>query len=539
MKAKTQLSLDHVRLQPDGTAEVSGQLLDQLTGAGIPRQRVRIIVAGMHAEVDTDENGKFTKDLPIPEGTQTFQLQYGGAASLDASQLTTTTDPSKAQVALAIAVDDAPSGATITVTGTVDDAPTALQVELAVGDPGEAQLRTLTTLATDTPYLVTRKIAGGAGQRRVRATFPGDSTRQPATAEVMIDLTSSSRTTIHASTTTLAYEDELAIDGTVVDEDNAPIARSAVTLVAGDRRLAQGATDEDGSFTFEIEAELLGTGQYALQVRADPATSYIKRSQSDPVFVAVAAPHPVPVSYTIIAFVATGLAAGGFLMARAKPWTRVRKQVRPAEEPVDQGEAEQIAGGLVAARPGIVSTLRRAADDGFAGVVRDTVRGRPVSEATVRLVLGDVERAILSARDGSFALENLTPGEWRAEVGAAGHVTERFTVTIPHRGELRGARIDLVPVRERVFQLYRRAAEPILPEPRLWGIWSPRQVVDHVRAKRPSPALAELTDFVEEVYFSPRLSPEAILDSASARVDNAVRERARPQSSPQTTPRGP
>ena len=87
----------------------------------------------------------------------------------------------------------------------------------------------------------------------------------------------------------------------------------------------------------------------------------------------------------------------------------------------------------------------------------------------------------------------------------------QFAVSIPHRGELRGVRVDLVPVRERVFQLYRRAAEPVLPEARLWGIWSPRQIVDHVRSKRPSPALAELTDFVEEVYFSSRLAAETVL----------------------------
>jgi hypothetical protein len=77
-----------------------------------------------------------------------------------------------------------------------------------------------------------------------------------------------------------------------------------------------------------------------------------------------------------------------------------------------------------------------------------------------------------------------------------------------------------------VFQLYRRAAEPALPEARLWGIWSPRQIVDHVRGKRPSPALAELTDFVEEVYFGPRLSAEAVLELAAERVDRAVHERA-------------
>jgi hypothetical protein len=110
---------------------------------------------------------------------------------------------------------------------------------------------------------------------------------------------------------------------------------------------------------------------------------------------------------------------------------------------------------------------------------------------------------------------------------APGHVTEKFVVSIPHRGELRGVRVDLVPVRERVFQLYRRAAEPVLPEVRLWGIWSPRQVFDHVRSKRPSPALSELTDFVEEIYFSPRLAEETVLSAASEQVDRAIRERAR------------
>jgi hypothetical protein len=118
-------------------------------------------------------------------------------------------------------------------------------------------------------------------------------------------------------------------------------------------------------------------------------------------------------------------------------------------------------------------------------------------------------------------------GDWRAEVAAPGHITERFAVSVPHRGELRGVRVDLVPVRERVFQLYRRAAEPSLPEARLWGIWSPRQIVDHVRSKRPSPAMSELTDFIEEVYFSARLSSETVLPQASERVDRAIRERAR------------
>ena len=157
--------------------------------------------------------------------------------------------------------------------------------------------------------------------------------------------------------------------------------------------------------------------------------------------------------------------------------------------------------------------------------MRDTVRGRPVADAVVRVVFGEHERELRTAADGTFTIEKLAIGEWRAEVVAPGHVTEKFVVSIPHRGELRGVRVDLVPVRERVFQLYRRAAEPVLPEARLWGIWSPRQIVDHVKSKRQSPALTELTDFVEEIYFSARLAPETVLANASERVDRAIRER--------------
>jgi hypothetical protein len=155
------------------------------------------------------------------------------------------------------------------------------------------------------------------------------------------------------------------------------------------------------------------------------------------------------------------------------------------------------------------------------------VRGRPVADAAIRLRLGGAEREARTSSDGNFAFDALALGDWFAEVSAPGHVTETFVVSIPHRGELRGVRVDLVPVRERVFQLYRRAAEPILPEPRLWGVWSPRQIVDHVRGKRPSPALAELTSFVEEIYFSSRLASESVLPEASEQVDRAIRERAR------------
>src|SRR5207247_64059 len=154
----------------------------------------------------------------------------------------------------------------------------------------------------------------------------------------------------------------------------------------GDRRLAQGATAEDGGYRFKVEGEIIGEGQFAVQVTSDPGLSFIRGSRSQPAIIKVSAPQPVPVSYTIAAFIATVVAAGGFFLARSKPWRRFRRAAPAAEVASNQGEADQPAGGLVANRPGVMSTLRRPNDDGFAGVVRDTVRSRPVPEAVVTLV---------------------------------------------------------------------------------------------------------------------------------------------------------
>jgi hypothetical protein len=529
IRAQTRLALDRVRLLGDDQAEIRGQLIDGLTGDGIIGQVVTIQVGGPGGETvraTTGPDGRFRVTTPVAPGPQAIDLTFRGVGLLEGAQLRETTDPSRAPVVLTIDVEDAPGGLQIAVHATADDRPAQLPIALSVGPPDGA-LASLARVTSAAPYLLTRKAAGGPGARRLHAEFAGDDTRQGATAERTVELTAASATTMHLSAPRIAYEDNLVVSGKVIDADGPPVARAAVTLTSGDRRLAQGATGEDGSYRFRVEGEILGQGQWPLQVQADPGKPSIRPSRSPPEIVRVSPPQPVPVSYTIAAFLATACAAGGFFAARAKPWHRLRRPAPPAEMAVHGALDEPLDGGLVVAKPGLVSTLRRASDDGFAGAVRDAVRGRPVADATVRLQLGDLERSVATAADGGFALEGLALGEWSAEVAAPGHVTETFVVSIPHRGELRGVRVDLVPVRERVFQLYRRAAEPLLPEPRLWGVWSPRQIVDHVRGKHPTPALAELTDFVEEIYFSPRLAEQTVLPMASERVDRAIRERGR------------
>jgi hypothetical protein len=528
IRAQTQLSFGGAHKRDGGMVEVTGYLRDKLTGEPIVGESVTVTINGQPRAAETDGEGGFAVLVPAEDGEQEITLQYRGQQRLEgAPPLTVKANPALAQIFLAIAkTTDDPTGARLIVTATDDEGQVTIPVALSVAALDDDKFKPLRTVDTGKDFVLTRKAVGGAGQHRVRATFAGDDARQAATATVTLALDSNTTTTMNLSSTKLAFEDELVATGKVLDDDQQPVARAAVTLVSGDRRLAQTVTNDKGGYRFEVEAEIIGHGQYGIQVQAESGKAFIKSSRSNPEIVRIAVPQPVPVSYTIAAFLATAIAAGGFFAARTKPWRKLRRPAPPAEVPSEEGEIEQQQGGLVVAKPGVVATLRRPHDDGFSGVVRDTVRGRPVADAVVIVVLGDTERSLRTGADGSFTIDKLAVGEWRAEVAAPGYVTERFAVTIPHRGELRGVRVDLVPVRERVFQLYRRAAEPVLPESRLWGIWSPRQIVDHVRSKRPSPALADLTDFVEEIYFSPRLAGETVLPQASERVDRAIQERA-------------
>jgi hypothetical protein len=563
IRARTQLGIVKVKQIDAGSVEVVGFLKDKLTGQGIAGENVVLQIGTTRKLVMTGPDGGFNEIMPAAPGPVAVGLEYKGDDRLEkADPFTLTTDPSKAQVLLKIETGDHPSGARLDITATSEDRAATLPVALDITPVGGDSWKKIQTIQSGQSFILERSMAGGAGTFRLRAQFPGDATHQGALALATLELTSGSTTTMRLSSTQLAYEDDLVATGKVTDDDGKPLARSAVTLISGDRRLAQSTTNDKGDYRFEIEAEVIaapnrnpgataggrisaetnpggtagsatprnpeGAAQYGVQVQADPGVSYIRGSRSEPAVVRVLAPQPVPVWYTIVAFIATLGAAGGFFLARTKPWKKLRRAQRPAEVPSQEGEiSDAYKGGLVVAKPGVVATLRRASDDGFSGVVRDTVRGRPVEGALVTLVLGDMERTTTTDAEGNFAVEKLETGEWRAEVVASGHVAERFGVSIPHRGELRGVRVDLVPVRERVFQLYRRAAEPVLPEARLWGIWSPRQIVDHVRGKRPSPALAELTDFVEEIYFSPRLAEPTVLPQAEDRVTRALNERAR------------
>jgi Carboxypeptidase regulatory-like domain len=548
IKAHTDLHLGPVRKDYDGNYVVSGQLVDKLTGQGIGGFHLHVRLGSRTVDAVTSRDGSFQAAVAGPGGKQDVAVDFAGGASLDAAHVAlhdVDVDKEPLDLHLVIAplggTADAAvppgsmtrgGGAQVTVTATTPgpdgEVKVNVPVAIAAGAADAVDLKPAgTATAGGPPFRLTRAAAGGAGRRKVRVTFAGDNVYAPATAEATVELTTATSTTFALDDAKVAFEDDVTGGGRVVDEDGRGVPRATIAVLAGDRHMAEAQTDADGRYRITFEAQTLGAGPHGLQVVVETATGWMKPSRSPPVTLTIAAPEPVPVAWTMIAFVATAGAAFGFFAARTRPWARWLS--RPAAAAPASAPRAEPTSGLVLSRPGLVSTLRRPHDHTFTGAVRDAVRGRPIAFALIELVLGGDRRTAHTGGDGGFAFDDLPAGDWQVSCAAPGHVTERFVATLPHRGELRDARIDLVPVRERVFTLYRRAALPLLPSPGLWGIWSPRQIIDHVRGHRratPSTALAQLTDFVEEAYFSARTPEEAILPDAETRVEAAVREQS-------------
>ncbi len=521
IRARTDAELRAVRRRPDGNVAVAGAVLDRATAQGIGGLEITVIVDGAAQRLITAQDGTFDLIAAPAEGPIDVEVQFAGDDRFDPVTLAQQdVDPTKAPVDLTLEVSTTPLGVLVTAEARADAVKVALPVTLRFSAADAAEPHLDVQAATGTPVMVKRAQIFGPGPKRVRARFAGDAGHGTAATETTFELTTGTHIDLALGDDTIAFEGTIRARGTVVDDDGAPVARAAVALLAGARRLGATTTGADGHWRIDAAADLLGTGTHTLQAIAETSERWRRPSRSErPVPVTIGARRPAPVAATLAAFAATALVAIGFVLARRRPWRK--------PEPVTPSAAQvEVRGGLEPVRASLVSTLRRAQDHGFAGTVRDAVRSRSLADAELLLTLAAEVRRTTSAADGRFAVEALAAGEWTVRVAAPGHVTEHFTLTVPHRGEMRGARVDLVPVREKIFTLYRRAALPVLPSPDLWGIWSPRQIVDHVRAATPPVKMTELTAFVEETYFSARVPDEAVLPSAEAKVAAALAERA-------------
>ena len=544
VKGRTRVQVESVR-RTDSGVRVAGRLVEAASGQGVPFADLSLRIQGQQLAVTTDGAGRFDTEFLLGKGTYELDARYGGADVYDESALAGYRfDVDKAALDLAVRapaeLEVTAEGIEVAVDARSDGGPVAVKVALAVGDadarsaPGPATVATLATGADGQGKATLRRADLGApGPKRLVVRFPGDDAFNPAEASTSFRLTT--RTSIvdfRVPAAPVRFEARIGVSGRLVDSDGRPVAGATVSLVAAGRHLGDALTGRAGELRFRIKAAELAPGPVTVAAEYRSPASWRRGTRSAPATFTVLEPQPVPIRYTIAAFVATALALLAFVLARTRPWEPLLARWRARRRPdLAEGGARARPGGdapatgITLAKPSLVSTLRRPADFGFSGRVVDVIKGHAVAGAWVQLALpaGEVVQAVADA-GGRFELPVLAPGTWRGRAGARGYVTESFYVTVPHRGELRGVRIDLLPVRERVFILYRDVAAPLLPRPEMWGIWTPREILDHVRARHPAGALGALTDFVEETYFSVRVPEEAILVDAAARARAAAAE---------------
>ncbi len=546
VRARTAITVEPIRRDQGGLV-IRGQVHERGSKQAVA------FVAGTSVTVSLDdrteqavvaEDGRFGTWFATRGGRHRLSIEFSGDDHFDASAFTLPElDVAKQPLVLSLRHPEqhrrAAGPLLIEVQASGELEPARVTVSIHVGGAEQDELPLLGQFTTNglgrAPLVLPVARLGGPGPKLVRATFAGDDTFDPASIEASFTVSSATRIAFEAAEAEVRFEGRVRGSGRLVDDLGQPLTGQPISLVAdvqGARRVLDDTlTGADGAFSLDAPASELGAGKHLVQALFESPRSYLATSRSAPARITVAERRPVPVGYSLAAFAATAMSIVAFVALRTRPWTRWVNRLRGASAGPGAGGSEERDApphtGLSLARPGLVSTLRRPQDRGFTGRVADAVTGEPIAEARVELG----SSGLLTGADGSFVLEDLPDGEHRAQVSREGYVTESFAVTIPHRGELRDARVDLLPVRERIFQLYREVAEPLLPRPDLWGVWTPRQIFDHVRKSHPARALSGLTDYVEEKYFSARVPAESELPEAEARMA-AVREEAVPPPGP-------
>jgi hypothetical protein len=348
------------------------------------------------------------------------------------------------------------------------------------------------------------------------ARFDGDPLRNPAQAEQSLLLMSPTTLTLAADPERASADEDITFSGRLADTAG-PVPEAVVDVELGRQVVGSGITERDGRYAVKVRGADLGMGRLSVGARFR-AHGWREGSQAPAVTLTVhSASWRMSPAYLVPPFL-TALVLAALALRRRRPWETVAAKWRArTARPAPQS-------GLTEARTRLFQTLRTASDFGLAGQVCDSATLSPIAAATLVVDVGGERRSALTDDEGRFALEGLPAGTLAVEVAAAGYVSERFDRTVPHRGELRGARVLLVPIRARIFAAYDRAARPLAPRPEQTEIWTPREILAHVRKKHLiTEDLQRLTAAVETSCYGPR-APD--LD-ALAQVEALV-ERVKP-----------
>ena len=529
VRGRAALDVEPLRPTEDGVA-VAGAVTDRVTGEPIAGADVTITLGEDTAVARAGPGGRFEIEMPADDAARDLRVEFAGsdhypAAAVSRERLHPRELPLSLELHVPDSVDLAADELPLAIAALSEGRPASVSVGIRAGPTLDA-LEPIADVSLDrgrADVAIEAGALGGPGVASIEAVAAGAG-YTPTRTRAEIEVTSATRTELELSSSRVDIGGELVARGRVVDVRGEAVNEAVVALEAGGREIAAALTGEDGAFAAAIPAARLGEGEIDIAARFEPVASWLEGSTSPSLPVAIGVPPPIPLAYTLLGFgAAVGLAVA-YAASRSLAGRRLGRRDRALRPPRSKPGPEAAAGIASPPTPRR-RRLLRASDSRFSGIATDAITGDPIPSAriSIRGTDADDERSLAADAGGRFAID-LPRGAWCAEISAPGYVREGVEFKSPHRGEHRGVAVALLPVRERIFALYRDVAEPLLPRVGLWGIWTPRQIVDHVRRERPASALAALTDRVEEAYFSARIPEEGELAEVWALVEAARAE---------------
>lgn len=525
-----------------GLALFRGRVIERAAGTGAADATVRLEVNNESQFVKTDGSGNFRARFYLPEGEHLLAVDFAGDQTLDAAYFELVDfDISKVAVSLSLtmpsSVADDAKEVQGEVTATTGSGSAALRVQVLFA-PADSTPKVIDSIELDDQgrgtLLLRQQDLGGPGRKRIEIRFPGNEELDSATASHNLLVSQTSNLTLRTNQASYDYGDTVVAAGRLLDGRGDAIEGGIVSLQYSSQSIGEAKTDSRGDYVVRIDTDEIGSGSVALQSRYAPLSAEGVNSLSKPIRIKIGERKPIPIAYTITAFAVASFALLSFVTLRTRPWQRWQ---RPAESDDQEGNAElgvdapPLVTGFAPGRKKLRSTIGRVRHTDFNGRVRNVITSKGIEDATI-VVASHREQELRSDEQGRFAISGLSTGEFKITVGAHGFVSEHFSIQIPHRGEYHDSVVDLLPVREKIFSLYKYAVRSLLPNAKLWGIWTPRQILNHVRKGHPSVRLSELTDFVEESFFSQRIPTEDKIDLTRAMIRGLEQEPTAPGPQP-------
>ncbi|MBL4634365.1 MAG: hypothetical protein JKY56_10860 [Kofleriaceae bacterium] len=528
VRDRSDIHLDPIQ-RMSRSAQVRGQVVFRSTSMGVPSAIVRIDVDDDTVNVVADDFGWFTFTLDLSDGDHTIEITFEGSDLVDASwakieSFNFVKGPVLLALDLPTEIADTETAIGLSFTTTTNDLPVPIEVEVYFGQAGK--LRKVGSVRSNAEgagsYAISSEFFPSPGRYRCELRFPGNQELDAALTNASTTISATSNLVLFTERANFALGEALVVEGRLSDGLGVAIPNAAIALEINSQHLSDSQTDKDGKFRFSVDTEELGSGSSTVQAIYTPNESWNSPGRSKPLTVVIGQRRAISIRSTLLAFAITTIALLTFVGLRTKPWKKWIKSKEPSDkETSDEREELPLSSGLTTARTKLGGALRRASEHGFSGTVlsSSTKRVIPGVEITFPSIpVGANVQPIQSNAEGCFESVSLAEGSYTVRLVATGFVREEFSISIPHRGEFTDTTVKLLPVKEKIFSMYKQAVQNLLPKAGLWGIWTPRQILDYARENQPSPSLSDLTDFVEETFFSQRTPGEELLEVAANKI---------------------